>query len=147
MARGIFILKRAFIFRTFLSFLLLLSTLKSEEYIFWARLETHDFMLDFNELNILPAMSQTSHPTLKQICVISLPSATNFTTDNNLRLDILNSKKDEIFNCFLSQQSRVSSWSELLNLNASNKTEIIIPPVRFVADFKAHYVIIYLISK
>lgn len=143
MARGIFILINL---RVFLVLALLFSATFGNEYIFWARMQTKDFALSSSEINLVPAMSYTKNPKIKRVCKlyfkhnVILPNSTQ-------KLALLNSKKDELFDCFLQNGANISTWSESINLSLTEQSELTLPAVRFVAEFKADYVIIYLILR
>lgn len=103
-------------------------------------------MLSSNDIYILKAMSSSKPKKLKQICSIDIHDINLSSFNDEIKLKILQEKQNKLFECFLSYQSKVSSWSKLANLNHSNRTEILISPIRFVAEFKPDLVIIYTIN-
>ena len=66
-----------------------------EEFIFWAKVDTKNQIVAFEEISFSMAMTLTPNPKPKFLCQIDA-----FKDENTTTLGFLNLHKDEIFDCF-----------------------------------------------
>lgn len=116
------------------AFCILILTLNSlfggDEFIFWARLVTVNGMLSSDEITISKSMVRR-HEDSQVLCSIPAPKPSNLTT-----YEYLNLHKNELFDCFISEEVRVLDNSITYPNSALFTTELTITPIRFIVEFK-----------
>lgn len=117
--------------------LLVKFALGSEEFIFWASVNTTNFIVSFEQIVFSKAMTLTNKGKIRLLCQIDGTREEGAST-----LEFLNSRKDEIFYCFA--REKVSVKSEFYRRNGSmrNTGVIKVAPVRFTIEFKQNSAII-----
>ena len=126
MARSLFLLT------IFLNFAFCL-----EEFIFWAKVDTKNQIVAFEEISFSKAMTLTSNPKPKFLCQIDAFKDENITT-----LGFLNLHKDEIFDCFALKKVMIKNELNVKNAQVTNASNLKILPVRFMVEFKPKSAII-----
>ena len=101
-----------------------------DEFIFWARLVTVNGMLSSDEITISKSMVW-GHEDSQVLCSIPAPKPSNLTT-----YEYLNLHKNELFDCFISEEVRVLDNSITYPNSALFTTELTITPIRFIVEFK-----------
>ena len=100
-----------------------------EEFIFWAKVDTKNQIVAFEEISFSKAMTLSPNPKPKFLCQIDA-----FKDENTTTLGFLNLHKDEIFDCF--------ALKKVKNSQISNASNLKILPVRFMVEFKPKSAII-----
>nr|WP_194239059.1 hypothetical protein [Campylobacter sp. RM9328] len=109
----------------------------SEEFIFWANINTTNHVVTSEEISFSRAMVLKYKGDLKFLCEI------DETLDNNSTvIEFLNLHKDKIFNCFSLQRVDVKSEFRKRNNDITQTSNFKIPPIRFIIEFKPKSAII-----
>lgn len=129
------------------------------EFIFWAELSNKNLILFHQSQNLSPAMMQSEDVISEFACEISynendfkkLPrTSLGFIDDampKNLKLDFLNSHKDELSDCFVGAKISVKDMVKTDLLKAQNETYVKILPLRFSVEFGERSALIYYLKK
>lgn len=116
------------------TFCLLIFTLNNlfggDEFIFWARLITVNGILSSDEITISRSMVK-GYKSSQIICSIPISKPTNLTA-----YEYLNLHKNELFDCFVSEEVRILDNSTTYPNSALFTTELTIAPIRFIVEFK-----------
>ena len=126
MARSLFLLT------IFLNFAFCL-----EEFIFWAKVDTKNQIVAFEEISFSKAMTLSTNPKPKFLCQIDA-----FKDENTTTLGFLNLHKDEIFDCFALKKVMIKNELNVKNAQVTNASNLKILPVRFMVEFKPKSAII-----
>ena len=117
--------------RTFCLLIFALNSLfGGDEFIFWARLITVNGILSSDEITISRSMVK-GYKNSQVICSIPISKPANLTT-----YEYLNLHKNELFDCFVSEEVRILDNSTTYPNSALFTTELIITPIRFIVEFK-----------
>ena len=117
--------------RTFCLLIFALNSLfGGDEFIFWARLITVNGILSSDEITISRSMVK-GYKNSQIICSIPISKPANLTT-----YEYLNLHKNELFDCFVSEEVRILDNSTTYPNSALFTTELIITPIRFIVEFK-----------
>ena len=103
-----------------------------EEFIFWAKVDTKNQIVAFEEISFSKAMTLTPNPKPKFLCQIDA-----FKDENTTTLGFLNLHKDEIF-----EKVMIKNELKVKNTQISNASNLKILPVRFMVEFKPKSAII-----
>lgn len=116
------------------TFCLLIFALNSifggDEFIFWARLITVNGILSSDEITISRSMVK-GYNNSQVICSIPISKPANLTA-----YEYLNLHKNELFDCFVSEEVRILDNSTTYPNSALFTTELTITPIRFIVEFK-----------
>lgn len=117
--------------RTFCLLIFALNSLfGGDEFIFWARLITVNGILSSDEITISKSMVK-GYKNSQIICSIPISKPANLTA-----YEYLNLHKNELFDCFVSEEVRILDNSTTYPNSALFTTELIITPIRFIVEFK-----------
>lgn len=117
--------------RTFCLLIFALNSLfGGDEFIFWARLITVNGILSSDEITISRSMVK-GYENSQVICSIPISKPANLTA-----YEYLNLHKNELFDCFVSEEVRILDNSTTYPNSALFTTELIITPIRFIVEFK-----------
>ncbi|ARQ99661.1 flagellar-associated protein FlgQ [Campylobacter devanensis] len=117
--------------RTFCLLIFVLNNLfGGDEFIFWARLITVNGILSSDEITISRSMVK-GYKSSQIICSIPISKPTNLTA-----YEYLNLHKNELFDCFVSEEVRILDNSTTYPNSALFTTELTITPIRFIVEFK-----------
>ena len=117
--------------RTFCLLIFALNSLfGGDEFIFWARLITVNGILSSDEITISRSMVK-GYKNSQVICSIPISKPANLTA-----YEYLNLHKNELFDCFVSEEVRILDNSTTYPNSALFTTELIIIPIRFIVEFK-----------
>ncbi|MBP3676102.1 MAG: hypothetical protein J6I71_06475 [Campylobacter sp.] len=117
--------------RTFCLLIFALNSLfGGDEFIFWARLITVNGILSSDEITISRSMVK-GYKNSQVICSIPISKPANLTA-----YEYLNLHKNELFDCFVSEEVRILDNSTTYPNSALFTTELIITPIRFIVEFK-----------
>lgn len=117
--------------RTFCLLIFALNSLfGGDEFIFWARLITVNGILSSDEITISRSMVK-GYKNSQVICSIPISKPANLTT-----YEYLNLHKNELFDCFVSEEVRILDNSTTYPNSALFTTELTITPIRFIVEFK-----------
>lgn len=117
--------------RTFCLLIFALNSLfGGDEFIFWARLITVNGILSSDEITISRSMVK-GYNNSQVICSIPISKPTNLTA-----YEYLNLHKNELFDCFVSEEVRILDNSTTYPNSALFTTELTITPIRFIVEFK-----------
>nr|WP_196779746.1 hypothetical protein [Campylobacter concisus] len=108
-----------------------------EEFIFWAKVDTKNQIVAFEEISFSKAMTLTPSPQPKFLCQIDA-----FKDENTTTLGFLNLHKDEIFDCFALKKVMIKNELNVKNSQVTNASNLKILPVRFMVEFKPKSAII-----
>jgi hypothetical protein len=101
-----------------------------DEFIFWARLITVNGILSSDEITISRSMVK-GYKNSQIICSIPISKPANLTA-----YEYLNLHKNELFDCFVSEEVRILDNSTTYPNSALFTTELTITPIRFIVEFK-----------
>ena len=117
--------------RTFCLLIFALNNLfGGDEFIFWARLITVNGILSSDEITISRSMVK-GYKSSQIVCSIPISKPTNLTA-----YEYLNLHKNELFDCFVSEEVRILDNSTTYPNSALFTTELTIAPIRFIVEFK-----------
>lgn len=117
--------------RTFCLLIFALNSLfGGDEFIFWARLITVNGILSSDEITISRSMVK-GYKNSQIICSIPISKPANLTA-----YEYLNLHKNELFDCFISEEVRILDNSTTYPNSALFTTELTITPIRFIVEFK-----------
>lgn len=117
--------------RTFCLLIFALNSLfGGDEFIFWARLITVNGILSSDEITISRSMVK-GYKNSQVICSIPISKPANLTA-----YEYLNLHKNELFDCFVSEEVRILDNSTTYPNSALFTTELTITPIRFIVEFK-----------
>lgn len=117
--------------RTFCLLIFALNSLfGGDEFIFWARLITVNGILSSDEITISRSMVK-GYKNSQIICSIPISKPANLTA-----YEYLNLHKNELFDCFVSEEVRILDNSTTYPNSALFTTELTITPIRFIVEFK-----------
>ncbi|WP_086234990.1 hypothetical protein [Campylobacter devanensis] len=117
--------------RTFCLLIFVLNNLfGGDEFIFWARLITVNGILSSDEITISRSMVK-GYKSSQIICSIPISKPTNLTA-----YEYLNLHKNELFDCFVSEEVKILDNSTTYPNSALFTTELTITPIRFIVEFK-----------
>lgn len=130
-----------------------------DEFIFWAELSNKNLILFYQNQNLSPAMTQSENVISEFACEISynendlkkFPRTELGLIDDAmpkmLKLNFLNSHKDELNDCFVSAKISVKDIVKTDLLKAQNETYVKILPLRFSVEFGERSALIYYLKK
>ncbi|MBR2149453.1 MAG: hypothetical protein IJ965_08525 [Campylobacter sp.] len=117
--------------RTFCLLIFALNSLfGGDEFIFWARLITVNGILSSDEITVSRSMVK-GYKNSQVICSIPISKPANLTA-----YEYLNLHKNELFDCFVSEEVRILDNSTTYPNSALFTTELTITPIRFIVEFK-----------
>ena len=130
-----------------------------DEFIFWAQLSNRDFILFHQNENISPAMTSSALVLEEYACHIaytdddlhSLQRTNLGSMDDEmpraLKLDFLNSHKNELVACFFGTQAKVKDILQTHRFQSQSATYITMLPTRFRVEFHNDKAVIFKLTK
>ncbi|MCW1360247.1 hypothetical protein [Campylobacter sp. US33a] len=130
-----------------------------DEFIFWAEFSNKNLILFHQNQNISLAMTRSANVKSELACEIAyndndlkiLPKTELGLIDDDMsktiKLDFLNSHKDELLNCFIGAKIKINDYIQSENALANHETYIKILPLRFMVEFGNHFALIYYLHK
>lgn len=139
--------------------LLNLRLFAQDEFIFWAELSSRNLVLFHQSQNISLAMTKSDNFFSDFVCelpytqkdYIKFPKNSLGLIDEDMpkkiKLDFLNSHKDELSECFIGAKIQIKSFTQTNLLKVQNEIYIKILPLRFSVDFGSNSALIYYLRK
>lgn len=122
--------------RNFCILILLLSTIKGEQFSFWAKFESMNHRLVYNEIYISPVMLRLKKQS-KFLCKFKATKEKNTKT-----YDFLLKHKDELFECFINTNVKMQDNYISEKGLGQSRTYISFLPIKFEVIFDRNFTII-----
>lgn len=110
-------------------YLLIPLFLSGDEFVFWAKFISQNHLLAAQNIAVSRAMKNSGARDVF-VCFIDAPKL-----ESQSELEYLNSHKDELCDCFVSQEIKVLDVSRFDTSGTNSTTDVTYLPLRFRAEF------------
>ena len=136
-----------------------LKVFAQDEFIFWAELSSKNFILSYQNENVSSAMTKNANVFEEYVCdIIYTDDDLNYLQKTDLgvidsqmpkkiKLRFLNTHKNQLIECFIGSDIRVTDVVKNSFLQAGSKTYVKMLPLRFRVDFASNKALIYRLVK